>query len=29
MVYYLVSVLMLAGIREIVIISIPQDLSGF
>lgn len=29
MVYYPISVLMLAGIREILVITTPQDLSGF
>ena len=29
MVYYPISVLMLAGIRDILIISTPQDISGF
>ena len=29
MVYYPISVLMLAGIRDILIISTPQDIAGF
>lgn len=29
MIHYLISVLMLAGIKDILIISTPYDLSGF